>query len=125
MDLRAIPPFLCLFVSLVLLLACPCRIVVAQPEPFPPDPLIQVLVDQVSVDSLEATVNSLVGFHTRHTYSDTISNTVGIGAARRWVFSEFVRHGVDAEYFPWMGTWNQQPHQCYNCLLYTSDAADE
>ncbi len=43
----------------------------------------------VSADSLRATITKLVGFGTRHTLSDTTSETRGIGAARRWVKSEF------------------------------------
>ncbi len=33
----------------------------------------------------------LVSFGTRHTMSDTLSETRGIGAARRWIFDEFKR----------------------------------
>lgn len=50
--------------------------------------LHQVTAD-VSADRLRATITRLVGFGTRHTASDTRSNTRGIGAARRWVASEF------------------------------------
>ncbi len=38
---------------------------------------------------IEADVRKLVGFGTRHTLSDTSSETRGIGAARRWIESEF------------------------------------
>ncbi len=38
---------------------------------------------------LQATIQTLVGFGTRHTLSDTKSDTRGIGAARRWVQSRF------------------------------------
>jgi Zn-dependent M28 family amino/carboxypeptidase len=38
---------------------------------------------------LRATITKLVGFGTRHTLSDTTSDTRGIGAARRWVKSRF------------------------------------
>ncbi len=44
----------------------------------------------VSADQLQATVTQLVGFGTRHTLSDTKSDTRGIGAARRWVQSRLV-----------------------------------
>jgi hypothetical protein len=43
----------------------------------------------VSQENLHATITRLVGFGTRHTLSDTRSNRRGIGAARRWVESEF------------------------------------
>jgi len=45
----------------------------------------------VSSARLESTVRTLVGFGTRHTLSDTLSATRGIGAARRWVRTEFER----------------------------------
>jgi hypothetical protein len=34
---------------------------------------------------------ALAGFGTRNTYSDTLSDTRGIGAARRWIKAEFDR----------------------------------
>ncbi|WP_372974992.1 M28 family peptidase [Muriicola sp.] len=47
------------------------------------------IIDAVSADRIRADVTTLVGFGTRHTLSDTTSNTRGIGAARRWIKSEF------------------------------------
>lgn len=44
---------------------------------------------QVSETSLRGYIERMVSFGTRHTLSDTTSNTRGIGAARRWVESEF------------------------------------
>ncbi|HET7275213.1 MAG TPA: M28 family peptidase [Longimicrobiaceae bacterium] len=55
------------------------------------DPLIYDIVDAVSADRIEADIRTLVGFGTRHTLSDTVSDTRGIGAARRWIFDEFQR----------------------------------
>ncbi len=52
-------------------------------------PLLQDLAAEVSAARLQASDTRLVGFGTRHTLSDTQSNTRGIGAARRWVASEF------------------------------------
>lgn len=43
----------------------------------------------VKPEALRETVTRLVGFGTRHTLSDTRSDTRGIGAARRWVQSRF------------------------------------
>jgi len=40
-------------------------------------------------DNIKKDVTTLVNFGTRHTLSDTISKTRGIGAARRWVKKEF------------------------------------
>jgi len=40
---------------------------------------------------MKLTVEKLVSFGTRHTLSDTKSDTRGIGAARRWIFDELTR----------------------------------
>ena len=42
-----------------------------------------------SAKRIEQDILKLVSFGTRHTLSDTISKTRGIGAARRWIKSEF------------------------------------
>jgi len=42
-----------------------------------------------SANNIKKDITTLVNFGTRHTLSDTISNTRGIGAARRWVKKEF------------------------------------
>ena len=47
------------------------------------------IIDAVSAERLEKDVQTLVDFGTRNTFSDTISNSRGIGAARRWIKSEF------------------------------------
>ncbi len=53
------------------------------------DPEIKKMVSEISSENMEATVKRLVSFGTRHTLSDTKSSTRGIGAAQRWVKSEF------------------------------------
>lgn len=60
----------------------------AQP-PTSKDPAIVSMLQQVSSKNLQGTVEKLVGFGTRHTLSDTVSDTRGIGAARRWVKYQF------------------------------------
>ena len=45
----------------------------------------------VDADRIEADIRTLAGFGTRHTLSDTVSDTRGIGAARRWIRAEFER----------------------------------
>jgi hypothetical protein len=50
---------------------------------------IYQIIDKVSAEKIENSVQTLVDFGTRNTFSDTISNTRGIGAARRWIKSEF------------------------------------
>jgi len=75
----------------------------------PPSEVLAVhdYVDAVSAERIEADIRTLVGFGTRHTLSETESETHGIGAARRWIFDEFER--ISAE--------------CGGCLevMYVSD----
>ncbi len=53
------------------------------------DTKIYDIINAVSTDRIKADITTLANFGTRHTLSDTISNTRGIGAARRWIKSEF------------------------------------
>lgn len=53
--------------------------------------LLHDLVRDTSAARLEADITKLVSFGTRHTLSETQSDTRGIGAARRWIFDEFER----------------------------------
>lgn len=55
------------------------------------DPEIAAMVAAVDPARIEADIRTLAGFHTRHTLSDTTSDTTGIGAARRWIKAEFER----------------------------------
>ncbi len=65
------------------------------------------IIDAVSAERIKKDVKILADFGTRHTLSDTVSNTRGIGAARRWIKSEFETISRD----------------CNNCLevFYQSD----
>ena len=47
------------------------------------------IIDSVSENRIESDIKKLVSFGTRHTLSDTISITTGIGAARRWIKKSF------------------------------------
>lgn len=60
-----------------------------------------------SRDRIRTDIQTLVDFGTRHTLSETESDTRGIGAARRWIFAEFEK--ISAE--------------CGGCLevIYVSD----
>lgn len=60
----------------------------AQPAPAM-HPLLREVAGQVSAERQRAVIESLVGFGTRHTLSETTSPTRGIGAARRWVAAQF------------------------------------
>src|SRR5256714_11924951 len=53
------------------------------------DPRVEAVVQRIEPAALQATVAKLVGFGTRHTLSETASETRGIGAARRWLASRF------------------------------------
>ncbi len=46
---------------------------------------IPALLERVSAERIRARVDALAGFHTRHTFSRTDSDTVGVGAAARWI----------------------------------------
>lgn len=60
------------------------------PADTPPEEVDSILQD-VSADSLMGYVDTLASFGTRHTLSETESDTRGIGAARRWIQAEFER----------------------------------
>jgi Zn-dependent M28 family amino/carboxypeptidase len=47
------------------------------------------IINSISAERIEKDITTLTNFGTRHTLSDTTSNTRGIGAARRWIKSEF------------------------------------
>jgi hypothetical protein len=55
------------------------------------DQRVRLAVRSVSPQRIERDLRTLVAFGTRHTLSDTLSPTRGIGAARRWVKAEFDR----------------------------------
>ena len=51
--------------------------------------LLHELAASVSADNIRQDIETLVSFGTRHTLSETSSDTRGIGAARRWIETEF------------------------------------
>ena len=53
------------------------------------DPRLLEISRAPSAEHIEADIRKLVSFGTRHTLSDTLSDTRGIGAARRWIKAEF------------------------------------
>ncbi|MFS4415298.1 M28 family peptidase [Maribacter sp. 2307ULW6-5] len=55
------------------------------------DPRLYDIINAVSAERIGKDVATLANFGTRHTLSDTVSPTRGIGAARRWIKSEFER----------------------------------
>jgi hypothetical protein len=67
------------------------RIAIGQ-QPPQKNPFVEKIVAEISVTNIQANIETLVSFGTRHTLSDTLSDTRGIGAARRWIKSEFERY---------------------------------
>lgn len=53
------------------------------------DPLIEQMITEVSADSLQSYIQTLVAFGTRNTLSTQKDNKRGIGAARNWILSRF------------------------------------
>lgn len=61
----------------------------SQTAPPQADLKLYTIIDSISAPHIEADIRKLAAFGTRNTFSDTTSNTRGIGAARRWIKSEF------------------------------------
>ena len=70
-----------------------CLVLTAAVSVFAQETAIQNKIDEntsaVSMDRLKTDIETLVNFHNRNNFSDTLSNSKGIGAARRWILSEF------------------------------------
>jgi Zn-dependent M28 family amino/carboxypeptidase len=76
---------------IVLSLVVICSLAVSQQPPLN-NPTVSRIVKEISAQNIKAIVEKLVSFGTRHTLSDTASSTRGIGAARRWIKSEFEKY---------------------------------
>lgn len=90
--------------------------------PVPPAPAALTSTQQrlrdiarpASAERIAADLRTLTGFGTRHTLSDTLSDTRGIGAARRWVHGELSRISaacggcIDVEYHSTMAGGTQR-----------------
>lgn len=61
-------------------------------QPPKKSPVVSKIISEISAKNMKAIVETLVGFGTRHTLSDTVSGMRGVGAARRWIKSEFERY---------------------------------
>lgn len=61
------------------------------------DPRMYDIINEVSSDRIEEDITHLVSFGTRHTLSDTLSDSRGIGAARRWIKSRFDQISSDCD----------------------------
>lgn len=78
--------FLTAAAIVALLVASPA---LAQTPAADEQPLLHQLAADVQPARMHADIETLVGFGTRHTMSDQVSDTRGIGAARRWAQSQF------------------------------------
>lgn len=99
-----------LLASAAFLMACSAQ---AQKSDYGPPSEVQdiyAIATEASPDRIFNDIQTLVDFGTRHTLSETESETRGIGAARRWIFAEFEK--ISAE--------------CGGCLevIYVSDTIE-
>ena len=80
--------------SALLLSACTAQ---AQQDYGPPSEVQKIydIADAPSAARIQSDIQTLVDFGTRHTLSETQSDTRGIGAARRWIFEEFEKISKD------------------------------
>ena len=81
--------------SAVMLAACSAQ---AQKSDYGPPSEVQdiyTIASEPSAERIRADIQTLVDFGTRHTLSETKSETRGIGAARRWIFAEFEKISKD------------------------------
>lgn len=69
----------------------------AQQTPPQADLRMYDIIQSISAERLEKDIRTLADFGTRNTLSDTVSNTRGIGAARRWIKSEFDKISADCD----------------------------
>ena len=53
------------------------------------DSKVYDIIDAISAERIAKDIETLANFGTRNTFSDTVSETRGIGAARRWIKQEF------------------------------------
>lgn len=75
----------------VALSACLVSPLATAASPPASQPLLHEIAAAPSAARIEADIRKLVSFGTRHTLSETESDTRGIGAARRWIKAEFER----------------------------------
>ncbi len=57
--------------------------------PPPPEPAMGALLRQIKPEAMKTQIAALAAFGTRHTASETTSETRGIGAARRWIEAQW------------------------------------
>ncbi len=77
------------YAFIVVLLFCNNPLSAQNAIPPQSDPRLYEIANAPSPQRIEQDIRKLVSFGTRNTLSDTLSDTRGIGAARRWVKAEF------------------------------------
>ncbi|MBI3006418.1 MAG: M28 family peptidase [Ignavibacteriales bacterium] len=82
--------------KLLLCIACGTFVAFSQKPP-QKNSLVEKVVSEISAKNIRAIVEKIAAFDTRHTLSDTLSDTRGIGAARRWIKSEFEKYADMSE----------------------------
>lgn len=97
-----------------------------------PDTISKGILARVSADSLHAYLDKLRTFQNRNSGSDTVSNTKGIGAARRWIHSKFQHFSTQNEnrlipsYLQFdMNVCDMLQHRNIFAVLPGSDTADK
>src|SRR5438045_4109004 len=81
------------------------------------DPALAAAIAEISTAQIRSTDSALVSFGTRHTMSDTLSNSRGIGAARRYLFNKLTGYSkacggcLKVEYDPAMMEMRGHPQR--------------
>ena len=70
---------------------------------FATDPLVEEIVGQISRENIETILKGMESFETRHTLSETESDTRGIGGARRWLKEQVEAYSPRLEVY--LDTW--------------------
>lgn len=66
-------------------------------KPQLPDADVQDILSQINPDNIQATIEKLVSFGTRHTLSTQTDPNRGIGAARDWLQSKYEEYAAESE----------------------------
>lgn len=109
-------PLIALAAALLLAAAGPAPLAASPFSPASFDANVDAVAQLVSADSLSSYIETMQGFFTRHTSSDTTSSTTGVGAARRWVYDKLVEYGLDASYHDYTTTVSGIPQLYRNVV---------